>query len=281
MRGPVVCLDLDRTVIYSPSALGLTMADADAPRLLCVELYQGVPLSFLTEVGAGALRALQEVATVVPTTTRTLEQLARVHLPGPPARYAIAANGGHLLVDGIPDGDWAATVRSRLTACAPLAEIAGHLQQHSGPAVLKLRTASDLFAYAVVDRAALPQPWIDELTAFCDPRGWTVSVQGRKVYAVPKPLTKSAAAREVVARCGTDRPGGATLYAAGDSLLDADLLAAADVAIRPAHGELADAGFTLEHLAVTASTGVLAGAELVQWLHHRVTAAEMSVSGTL
>ena len=89
-------------------------------------------------------------------------------------------------------------------------------------------------------------------------------------------VTKSAAAREVVARCG-----GGTLYAAGDSLLDADLLTAADVAIRPAHGELADAGFTLGHLAVTATTGVLAGAELLDWLRTRVAAAEMSVSGRL
>ena len=35
------------------------------------------------------------------------------------------------------------------------------------------------------------------LAAWCAPRGWAVSLQGRKVYAVPRPLTKSAAAAEV------------------------------------------------------------------------------------
>ena len=90
----VVCVDLDRTIIYSAAALDLRMPDTEAPRLLCVEVYRGVPLSFLTEAAADTLRALHEVATVVPTTTRTPEQLARVRLPGPPARYAIAANGG-------------------------------------------------------------------------------------------------------------------------------------------------------------------------------------------
>ena len=116
----VVCLDLDRTAIYSAAALDLRMPDAEAPRLLCVEIYRGAPLSFLTEAAVDTPRGrLQDVATVVPTTTRTPEQLARVQLPGPPARYAIAANGGHLLVDGVPDPDWAAAVRQRLAGLRP------------------------------------------------------------------------------------------------------------------------------------------------------------------
>ncbi|MDN5747313.1 MAG: HAD family hydrolase [Pseudonocardia sp.] len=268
---PVVCLDLDRTVIYSPAALALSTPDHEAPRLLCVEVYRGVPLSFLTERAAAALRRLQETAVVVPTTTRTPEQLARVHLPGPQARYAIAANGGHLLVDGVPDMGWSAVVRERLSSCAPLADVRAHLRARSGGFVLNLRTASDLFVYAVVDRTALPPGWVDELAAWCDPHGWTVSLQGRKVYAVPRPLTKSAAAREVLARVGAD-----TLLAAGDSLLDADLLAAADRAIRPAHGELHDAGFALGHLSVTAARGVAAGEELLEALLAVVTTVPVS-----
>jgi hypothetical protein len=279
----VVCLDLDRTTIYSAAALDLRGPDHEAPRLLCVEVYKGAPLSFLTEAAAGTLRELQDVATVVPTTTRTPAQLARVHLPGPPARYAIASNGGHLLVDGVADPEWDAAVRERLTGCAPLAEVQAHLRARGGPFVLTLREASGLFAYAVVDRSALPDGWVDELAAWCAPRGWTVSLQGRKVYAVPAGLTKSAAAAEVVARCG-----GGPLLAAGDSLLDADLLEAARAAIRPAHGELADSGFTRAHLAVTAATGVAAGEELLGWLcnrardHARAAAADsMTVSGRL
>jgi hypothetical protein len=279
----VVCLDLDRTTIYSAAALDLRGPDHEAPRLLCVEVYKGAPLSFLTEAAAGTLRELQDVATVVPTTTRTPAQLARVHLPGPPARYAIASNGGHLLVDGVADPEWDAAVRERLTGCAPLAEVQAHLRARGGPFVLTLREASGLFAYAVVDRSALPDGWVDELAAWCAPRGWTVSLQGRKVYAVPAGLTKSAAATEVVARCG-----GGPLLAAGDSLLDADLLEAARAAIRPAHGELADSGFTRAHLAVTAATGVAAGEELLGWLcdrardHARAAAADsMTVSGRL
>jgi hypothetical protein len=277
VSGPVVCLDLDRTTIYSAAALDLRVADRDAPRLLCVEVYRGAPLSFMTEAAVAAFAQLRAAATVVPTTTRTVEQLARVHLPGPPARYAIAANGGELLVDGEPDAAWSAGVRARLAGCAPVAEVAAHLDATAGGFVLNRRTAAGLFCYAVVDRAALPPDWVPALSAWCAARGWTVSLQGRKVYAVPGPLTKSAAAAEVL-----DRTGGGPLLAAGDSLLDADLLAAADAAVRPAHGELAESGFDLPGLHVTAATGAAAGAELLGWLRERVVAAgDLPVSGRL
>ncbi|HEY4422290.1 MAG TPA: hypothetical protein VGN22_22410, partial [Pseudonocardia sp.] len=264
---PVVCLDLDRTTIYSPAALDLRCSDSDAPRLLCVEIHDGAPRSFMTEAAVDAFRALQDTAVVVPTTTRTPAQLARVHLPGPPARYAIASNGGHLLVDGEIDAGWSATVRKRLAGCAPLAEVETHMRARSGAFVVRLHTAGALFCYAVVERAALPAGWMEELSAWCAPRGWTVSLQGRKVYAVPAGLTKSAAAAEVLDRCS-----GTQLLAAGDSLLDADLLDAAHLAIRPAHGELAATGFARPHLAVTVATGVAAGAELLAWLSGRVAA---------
>ncbi|HEY4421230.1 MAG TPA: hypothetical protein VGN22_17030, partial [Pseudonocardia sp.] len=59
---PVVCLDLDRTTIYSPAALDLRCSDSDAPRLLCVEVHDGAPRSFMTEAAADAFRALQDTA---------------------------------------------------------------------------------------------------------------------------------------------------------------------------------------------------------------------------
>jgi hypothetical protein len=265
----IVCVDLDRTLIYSANALDVRVPDAEAPRLLCVEIYRGAPLSYLTETAAELLRDLRSRAVVVPVTTRTLEQLARVRLPGTPPRYAIASNGGHLLVDGVPDHAWTAQVRARLEGCACLTDVEAHLRAVTGPFVRALRTASGLFAYAVVERAALPAGWVDALAAWCAPRGWAVSLQGRKVYAMPRPLTKAAAAVEL-----RDRLGGGPMLAAGDSLLDADLLDVADAAIRPAHGELAEAGFIRDHLTVTDTTGVRAGEEMLAWMRARVAENE-------
>ncbi len=256
----VICADLDRTLIYSAAALGLRGADEDGPALLCVELYQHLPQSFMLADAAAALAELAQVATLVPTTTRTVEQYARVQLPGPAPRYGICANGGTLLVDGVADGDWSTHVHALLRSCAPVQEVLAQLEPLP-PFVRTLRVASGLFVYAVVDRAELPGAWLAELSEWCAEREWTVSVQGRKVYCVPNLLRKSAAAAEVCRRTGASR-----MLAAGDSLLDTDLLLAADAAIRPRHGELHDTGWIGPQIAVTRSSGVYAGAEIVQWL---------------
>lgn len=257
----LVASDLDRTLIYSSAALQLAMPDAEAPRLLCVEVYDHKPLSYLTETAAALLDELARTTVFVPTTTRTREQYGRIHLPGPAPRFAICANGGHLLVDGESDRDWQRQVARRLAEeCASLAEVRAHLLAAADPAwLLKERVAEDLFAYLVVERPLLPEDWVKELGEWALTRGWTVSLQGRKIYAVPGPLTKSAAMNEVARRTGA-----ALTLAAGDSLLDADLLLAADRAWRPAHGELADTGWSAPHAEVTAERGVAAGEEILR-----------------
>ena len=252
--------DLDRTLIYSSAALGLTMPDHAAPRLLCVEVYQRQPLSYVTEAAAGLLPQVAQRTVLVPTTTRTREQYGRIHLPGPPPRYAVCANGGHLLVDGESDPDWQARVRRALTGCAPLTEIRHHLRRTAHPDwLLKERVAEDLFAYLVVDRAGLPDTWVKELADWAGPRGWTVSLQGRKIYAVPRPLTKSAAIAEIARRTGAERT-----LAAGDSLLDADLLEHADAGWRPGHGELAETGWAAPHITALPERGVAAGERILR-----------------
>lgn len=266
----LIASDLDRTLIYSAAALGLRMPDAEAPRLLCVEVYGHQPLSYMTETAAGLLAELAGGSVFIPTTTRTREQYGRIRLPGPAPRFAICANGGHLLVDGESDPDWQASVRARLAAAsAPLEEVRAHLVGTADPAwLLKERVAEDLFAYLVVERALLPGAYVKELAAWAEERGWTVSLQGRKIYAVPKPLTKSAAVAEVARRTGARE-----VLGAGDSLLDADLLLAADRAWRPGHGELADEGWTAPHVTALEERGVAAGEEILRAFAARAAAA--------
>ncbi|MGW1195187.1 HAD family hydrolase [Streptomyces sp. NPDC002536] len=258
MTRVLIASDLDRTLIYSEAALGL--AENGSP-LVCVETYEDRPLSYMTRTAAALLAEVARTAVFVPTTTRTREQYGRIRLPGPAPRFAVCANGGQLLVDGEPDAGWHAAVRRRLAAeCAPLAEVRTRLLRTADPAwLLKERVAEDLFAYLVVEREQLPATWVGELEAWAAEQGWTVSLQGRKLYAVPKPLTKSAAVAEIARRTGA-----AAVLAAGDSLLDADLLLAADRAWRPGHGELADLDWTAPHVTALEARGVTAGEEIVR-----------------
>lgn len=267
MSGVGVFTDLDRTLVYSPSALALGQPDEEAPRLLCVEVHHGRPLSFVTERAAEGIASLAAAGVLVPVTTRTPAQYRRIHLPGATPKFAITANGGRLLRDGEEDLDYSASLAARLAgAGAPFEEVWSHLRTHSWSAlgrtfIEKARDADGLFCYAVVDRSALPAGWVEDLTGFCAERGWGVSVQGRKVYCVPCGLSKAFAMRTVAAILGVRR-----VAAAGDSLLDRELLEAADHAIRPAHGELHEVGWTAPHVETTRSAGVAAGEQIVDWM---------------
>ena len=119
-----------------------------------------------------------------------------------------------------------------------------------------VREADGFFAYTIVDRAAMPLDAVAEVAAWLEARGWRLSLQGRKLYAVPAAVSKSAAVSALAERLGVEQ-----VIAAGDSLLDRDLLELADVSIRPAHGELHDA----DHPAhvVTRSSGIGAAEEIL------------------
>ena len=84
-----------------------------------------------------------------------------------------------------------------------------------------------------------------------------MSLQGRKLYVVPRPLRKSRGLAEVRRRTGSTFTA-----AAGDSLLDTDLLTSVDAPVRPRHGELDDLDWTCPGLQVTTASGVLGGREV-------------------
>lgn len=268
-----VTSDLDRTLIYSQAAAGPAFATADP---ICVEIYRDAPLSYMTPASHAGLAALASATPVVPTTTRTPEQYLRVRLPGAPFPFAICSNGGEILVDGAPDPQWQAHIRGLLAALpADLDHIAAQLQSRLAPAWgARLRLVPGLFAY-VVSEVRVPAEVVDEWRAYCAPLGWSISQQGRKLYTIPEPVTKSRAAREVRRRLGESGAldPAAPWLAAGDGALDADVLEAADAAIRPRHGELEELGFVLPRLALTDTAGIEAGTEIVGWLAARAALA--------
>jgi hypothetical protein len=177
-----------------------------------------------------------------------------------------------MIVDGRPDPDWDAAVSAVLGRVAPLAEIWDHIAHVCRAEwTVKMRNAEGLFCYAVLHRKRVPAGFIAETAAWADTRGWQVSLQGRKLYFVPQALTKSAAVAEIARR--TDA---GPVLAAGDSLLDADLLEAADRGIVARHGELVASGWTAPHVSVTSEIGVRAGEEIVRWFGANLRDADPS-----
>ncbi|PRY17408.1 HAD family hydrolase [Kineococcus rhizosphaerae] len=259
--------DLDQTLVFSSRS-----AQADPAGLVPVEEYRDATISWVTPGAWSVLADLVASGGFVPVTTRTPEQYARIRWPQEPPRYAVCANGGVVLVDGVPDADWDTAVRERLRASAPLADVVAVLTRLArellavvpGSQEPSVREVPGLFGYVVLregQREALEGPRLGDLTARFDAWGYAVSLQGRKLYAVPRPLTKSAAVAEVVTRCGAEG-----FVAAGDSLLDVDLLLAAQSARRPRHGELLRTGWQDPGVELTDAAGAAAGEEIARWL---------------
>lgn len=267
MTTALIASDLDRTLIYSRAAM--TPTQLDRTDLLCVEYFDGAPLSYLSDAAAHRLRELSAAVRVVPTTTRTPEQFGRIALPGGPWRYAITSNGGAILVDGAPDPVWRSALEDTLrTDGAGLDEVLTALRARISPDwVSKLRIADDLFCYLVVDVDAQPAEFLAEWDAWCRARGWGASQQGRKIYTVPDCVCKSHAVAEVHRRlvADGDLDENSPVFAAGDGALDARMLEAADAGIRPRHGELEALGWQHPTVVVTDTAGVSAGEEILAW----------------
>jgi len=63
------------------------------------------------------------------------------------------------------------------------------------------------------------------------------------------------------------------ILAAGDSLLDAEMLEGADRGIHPGHGELANTGWAAENVVKTPEVGIHAGEQIAAWLLQAAVAA--------
>ncbi|WP_424809511.1 HAD family hydrolase [Rhodococcus sp. 27YEA15] len=260
-------------MIYSSGSMGPPPHTSP----VCVEHYNGGPLSFMAVDAVDLLTDLATRVPVVPVTTRTIAQFQRIDLPGAPWRYAITSNGGNVLVDGVPDAQWRKVIERKSNAgAATLAAIEAELRSRiSDSWVSSLRVADELFAYLVVDLDAMPTQFFGQWRQWCAEREWNVSRQGRKIYTMPDSVSKSQALAYVRGRMieAGELASDATVLAAGDGALDADLLEYADAGIRPRHGELEELDWNRPTVTVTGASGIAASTEILSWFCAQTDAA--------
>lgn len=256
----MVATDLDRTLIWSARAAG------EVANATCVEWYESEPLSYVPAGSEELLGSLITEGRLVPVTTRTETQLRRVQLPGGLPRFAVCLNGGRVLVDGEEDLTHRDRVRAELAASASQAEAGTLFAQWAGTAAgewgpCRLREAEGMFHYAVFDEALAEGDLVEDLRAGAAELGWRTSLQGRKLYVVPAGLTKEAALRHL-----EDRFEVRVVGSAGDSLLDAGMLAAFAPGWVPLGSELERLGQVPRTATLTATTGLAASAEILDEL---------------
>ena len=178
---------------------------------VCVEHIKGEAHGFMTPLAVEHLREVSQKVRLIPVTTRSVEQYRRIEWPeGTAPEYAVTTNGAVLLHGGEVD---AAFIRCRIVDDAYL------------------------FVYCADGVDA------QEQAEKCQKRtSLRVEPSGRKIYFFPQRLTKGAALRELRRRFSPRK-----VYAAGDTAIDAPLLAAADRAFAAKTLAMEDAAHIRQH----------------------------------
>ena len=257
--------DLDRTLIYSRSAIGVP---EDSPGLVPAEIINGTTVSYISESALSQLISLAGDIVFMPVTTRTMEQYKRINLfqdiviP----EYAITSNGGNILVQGKVDTEWRSSVQKRVELQSAEAETIRAIVRLAlrEEWILSERYCDGLFFTFVVQRDLLPLDVLSRLSEELNQLGWRASLQGRKLYAVPEAVSKSAAIEHVRRRVRNE-----PMVASGDSLLDKCLLDAADYPIAPCHGEIYaehSQGMGEGNYPFTTCSGVFASDEILEYV---------------
>ncbi|WP_339244424.1 HAD family hydrolase [Paenibacillus sp. FSL F4-0243] len=258
--------DLDRTLIYSLGAIGVP---ENTPGLIPAEIIEGKTRSYISQQALNQLMDLNTRIIFIPVTTRTIQQYKRINLFQETVipDYAVTSNGGNILIGGVVDKEWRESI-GRLVArhSAGAEEVRSYIKAIVREDwIISENYCDDLFYSFMVYRDQLP---LDEITNLSDRLynlGWRVSLQGRKLYAVPAAVNKSDAILHL-RRTVRSEP----MVASGDSLLDKSLLESADYAIAPCHGEIfaeQQSGLVKSRYPFTKESGVFAGDEILQYVN--------------
>lgn len=248
--------DLDRTLVHPQHT-----APADGS-WINAEVWDGREITCVSRRTLSTLDALRGAGGLfVPVTTRSQAQLDRLTAVAARADAVICANGARVLIDGADDPGWRAHIKRATINCASF-EQAGQRLRRSWPAgdgwLLRWRDCEQLFHYAVCRPDAIPADLEANANELLAALGWTAYLHGRKLYALPTALTKEAAVRYLADRLDVD-----VIVSAGDSAMDAGIVAQADIGIVPHASELHRVGVPA-NATVTCGEHIRAAEEITQ-----------------
>lgn len=257
--------DLDQTLIYSQRKVP---NPEFYPHIIPVEKLEDRFISFMTQNALDLLKEIAQKGIFVPVTTRTKLQYQRISFSdyNITPQYAVTSNGGKILYKGREDEDWTQLIFTGKDKCLAEQDLIHRFNEiaHSSWVIKDSgKLADNLFYYCLIERDKIP---VTELAAFqlwAKENNWELSVQGRKLYLVPRNVTKKAAIQYI-----KEKEGLSYIAAAGDSLLDLEMLKFADLALAPAHGELyalfLQGILDPETIRFTEKSGILAAEEILK-----------------
>ena len=233
--------DMDRTMIFSHRFIKEYPTKS---KYSLVEEKDGKEISYMSDKVLQELHklSLEDNLEIVPVTTRSIDEFKRINL-GIKTAYAIVSNGGTILYNGEPLKEWEEYIKDNinrfdLISCAlDMSELAS-----------VARESKFIDNKYVFNKTTDPELYDNEIGLL---RGKYPNInfvrQKNKVYAVPKCFNKAIALRWLQHYTNSD-----TVVASGDSELDLPMLAIANYAIIPKHGDLINCGFVTDGRIISA-----------------------------
>lgn len=252
--------DLDRTLIFSKRILDSYGSSGGEES---IERLDGKPISYISPKTKSILKQINEEMLFIPVTTRTIEQYKRIDLFREEIvpEYAITSNGGTILKGGVPLKEWSLYTHQLLKTCTPREEVMKKAANLDSGWIKKIKLGDHAFFYIILHPQYFSTERLIELGSLMDRYGWQLSLQDRKLYFIPKVLTKWVAVHYLCEVLGMD-----DIFTAGDSMLDYELIVNATHGIAPLHGEVVETYPSISHTAVA---GIKASEEIVETVQSR------------
>ena len=222
----IFATDLDRTMIYSKRFLKGVNSDD----IMLVETSRGKEISYMSKQAMQKLELLTKKIQVIPVTTRSVEQFKRVSIFAK-CEYAITSNGGIILYKGEILDEWEEIINGMLKPYEKSFKEIIQLIDKQKFITRKPSLVDGKFIFAKTDDVKNCEEFLQKTI---NKNIWNYTIQNKKVYVIPKKITKKAALNYICTKLLNDYE----VIASGDGLMDLEMLEYAKIAIIPKHGDL-------------------------------------------
>lgn len=239
----IYATDLDRTIIFSSKFID----DCKKP-YVCVERDGDRAISYMCKDALQLFNRLKrnKKIKIVPITTRSVAQFNRVEVVQD-CEYAITSNGGIIFHKGIVFKPWQEIIEEILTKYkSQYSGILQFLQEYLEYFDKNPRVVDDIFFFMKLkDDEIKISEFLDILEEHFKATNWVYTLQGLKLYIIPKEISKENALRFLMSYLQDN-----DVIVSGDGKLDYNFLKVGNKRIIPKDSEvlgyIQDKDFTYE-----------------------------------
>ena len=158
--------------------------------VISIEKYKGEDISFVNKEIIDALQKLSEKElTIIPVTTRTIEQFKRIDFKkfNINFEWAITNNGACILKRGQPLAEWQEYTKEKLANSEKLSSVLAKYEEYTkNNGILRTKIAEDLFFYSILDKKNFKLTELDHFAKYIENVGWKALFKWTKTLLYAK-----------------------------------------------------------------------------------------------